>query len=566
VSRPVVTIVGRPNVGKSSLFNRILGRRKALVQDTPGVTRDRNYAIADLGDREVILCDTGGFEETGVVSGEVMARLIREQAIVAIEESDILVHIMDIRDGLTATDEDIAARLRAASQPVFYVLNKCDHPSVEPSSYDFYRLGGDQLWLVSAAHGVGLNDLVDAITEALPAEGKELGQVTEQQVDPRELEKADRRNRSSLRGKRKNPRLQFLGDDMPEERVTRAGPAPQEWDPESHEDLPRRKRQGKDRDEDNALEVSHGIILDDSGAQVPGFDTKAERAGEWNEEQDVPEEITDFEVIESDDFVPRIALLGRPNVGKSTLLNRLLGYQRSITSPVAGTTHDTVDAYLERGDEAFVLIDTAGIRRKSRVHEEVEKLTVGRAIRSIEAAHLCLLLVDASEGITEQEAKIAALIEDRGRGIVLVVNKWDLKKPGKATRAEFLGLLRHRFPHLAHADAVFLSALTGKGVQRIWEIIERVNKAHRLTITTARLNRWAHAAWEQTPPPMHKHHPVRLYYCVQTGVRPPSFQFFCNQPRAVSKNYRRYLLNKFRASFPASGTAIRMVFKDRSGG
>ncbi len=563
MSRPVVTVVGRPNVGKSSLFNRVLGRRKALVQDTPGVTRDRNYAVAELGGREVILCDTGGFEETGLVSTEVMARLIREQALVAIEESDVLVFVMDIRDGLTATDEEIATRLRQADQPVFYVLNKADHPSVEGSSYEFYRLGVEKLWLVSAAHGVGVGELMDAIEALLPAEGDELGRVTEDQLGHRDLVAAKRQERSQ-RGKRNNPRLQFLGDDMPEEFTTTKGPRPENWDRVGSLAKAPVPHTPHGQDDEGAFEVSRGVILDQDGMQIAAVDPSDVGVGEWGEEVDVTQ-LADYEVTEADNFVPRIALLGRPNVGKSTLLNRLLGYQRSITSPVAGTTHDTVDAYIERGDKAFVLIDTAGIRRRAKVQEQVEKLTVGRSIRSIEASHLCLLLIDASEGITEQEAKIAGLITDRGRGMILVVNKWDLKARGKATRNTFLGELRRRFPHLAHADVVFLSALTGNGVSAIWEVIERVNEAHRLTITTARLNRWARAAWEKTPPPMHKHHPVRLYYCVQTAVRPPTFQFFCNQPNAVSPNYRRYLLNQFRATFPASGTAIRLIFKDRSG-
>jgi GTPase len=559
-------VVGRPNVGKSSIFNRVLGRRKALVQDTPGVTRDRNYAIADLGDREVILCDTGGFEETGVVSTEVMARLIREQALVAIDESDVLIFVMDIRDGLTATDEEIATRLRAAPQPVFYVLNKADHPSVTDSSYDFYRLGVEHLWLVSAAHGVGIGELMEAVQSALPEDGAELGEVTERQVDHRDLMAADRNERSQ-RGKRNNPRLQFLGDDMPEEATTSAGPGPERWDSTNNRSSsPPRGRAlvAVDDTAEEEFDVGHGVVLDEEGMAVASLEVRDMGAGDWQEELNL-EALGEYEVAEADNFVPRIALLGRPNVGKSTLLNRLLGYQRSITSPLAGTTHDTVDAFLERGDRAFVLIDTAGIRKRAKVHEEVEKLTVGRAIRSIEASHLCLLLVDASEGITEQEAKIAGLITDRGRGMIVVVNKWDLQARGKATRNTFLGNLRRRFPHLAHADVVFLSALTGNGVDAIWNVIEAVNDAHRLTISTARLNRWARAAWEKTPPPMHKHHPVRFYYCVQTAVRPPTFQFFCNQPKAVSANYRRYLLNQFRASFPTSGTAVRLVFRDRSG-
>jgi len=493
-----------------------------------------------------------------------MARLIREQALVAIDESDVLVFVMDIRDGLTATDEEIAARLRSATQPVFYVLNKADHPSVSDSSYEFYRLGVEKLWLVSAAHGVGIGELIDAVEAALPADGDELGHVTEQQVDPRSL-RAKEVNDRSQRGKRNNPRLQFLGDDMPEEATTQSGPVPEEWDSAVGQS-PRSLRGHTASEEagESDPEVVRGVVLDDEGMRVSGLELHEVGGGDWEPEVDV-EQLGDYEVREADNFVPRIALLGRPNVGKSTLLNRLLGYQRSITSPIAGTTHDTVDAFVEHGDRAFVLIDTAGIRRRARVHEQVEKLTVGRSIRSIEASHLCLLLVDASEGITEQEAKIAGLIADRGRGMIVVVNKWDLKPRGKASRNAFLGGIRRRFPHLAHADVVFLSALTGNGVQAIWEVIERVNEAHRLTISTARLNRWARAAWDRTPPPMYKHHPVRFYYCVQTGVRPPTFQFFCNQPGAVTPNYRRYLLNQFRATFPTSGTAIRLVFRDRSG-
>jgi GTPase len=546
VSRPVVTILGRPNVGKSSLFNRLLGRRKALVQDTPGVTRDRNYAIADLDGNDVILCDTGGFEEQGAVAGDLMARLIREQALVALDESDVLVFVMDVRAGLTTTDLDIAARLRKATQPVLWVLNKADHPSVDAELAEFYQLGVDAFWLVSAEHGRGMGELLDAIVEALPSGGDERGQVDEPWDERRER----RPNRGSRKAEH-GGRLHFLGEDMPSEHITRRGPAPEAWDPDFG-DQPR----------DGQLEK--GRVVDEDGVEVHYVgggpdDLVFDDDGEVDISQ-----IPDFEAPKDDSFVPRIAILGRPNVGKSTLLNRLLGYQRAITSPVAGTTHDSVDSFVEHDGQSFVLIDTAGIRRKARVHERVEQLTIGRSIRTVEAAHICLLLVDASEGVTEQEARLGRMIIDRGRALVIVVNKWDLAD-GRNARNEFMDQVRRRFPHLAYADTLFMSAKTGKGVRRIWDAVDRANKGHCMTVRTGPLNRWARGVWEANPPPMHKHRPVRLYYCVQRGIRPPTFVFFCNQPQALAESYRRYVTNQLRAAFEAPGTPLRLLFKDRSG-
>lgn len=567
MSKAVVSIIGRPNVGKSSLFNRLLGRRKALVQDTPGVTRDRNYAIAELDGRPFILCDTGGFEEEAGVADDRMAMLIREQALVAIEEADVVVFVMDIRDGLTPTDEDIARRLRGAEQAVVWVLNKCDHPSVTVQSADFYKLGVDGFLLVSAEHGIGVGDVVDAIVDALPPSGEERGRVPDPWVNDRGR---PRRSRSETAA-RKGGRLQFLGGDMPEEPVTTAGPEPQPWDPRS-------PREGGTRpavailDEDG---LQPGVAIDERGVlhhqggpsfqdvDATSLDVDIARAGEGGEGP--PPGWREFEPPETDDFIPRIALLGRPNVGKSTLLNRLLGYQRSITSPEAGTTHDTVDAFLEHDGRRYVLIDTAGIRRRSKVNERVERLTVGRALRTVEASHLALLLVDGSEGVTEQEAKLGSLITSRGRALVVLVNKWDLRPRGSDARRDFTMQLRRRFPHLAFADALFVSARTGRGTERIWEAVVRADEGHRLVIRTAPLNRWARGVWATSPPPMHRHRPVRLYYCAQAAVRPPTFVFFCNQPRSIPDSYKRYLVNQMRAAFPAPGTPIRLVFKDRAG-
>ncbi len=559
--RAVVSIVGRPNVGKSSLFNKLLGRRKALVQDTPGVTRDRNYALAELGPRTVILCDTGGFEEQGAVAGERMSRLIREQALVAIDESDVIVFVMDVRSGLTPADEEIAQRLRTCSQPVVWVLNKCDHPSVEVHAADFYRLGVDDFLLVSAEHNLGIVDVEDAILDALPADEDAIGKVADPGFDERRRRGADRVTKD------KGGRMHFLGDDMPEEATTRRGPAPEAWDPRPDPDATALADDG-----DEAL--VEGVPLDPAGRRVAEWGsvdatTDASLAsGELrlHDHEPIPDGVPDeFEVVESDDFVARIALLGRPNVGKSTMLNRLLGYQRSITSPEAGTTHDVVDAVVEHGGRRWVLIDTAGVRRRSRVTDRVEQLIVGRTIRTVEAAHICLLLVDGSEGVTEQEAKLGAIIADRGRALTILVNKWDLKPKGAQAKKEFIAQLRRRFPHLAYADVLFVSALTGEGTHRIWDSVERGDEAHKTTIGTAPLNRWARSLWALNPPPMHKHRPVRLYYAVQVGVRPPTFVFFCNQPRSIPDSWRRFLANQMRAAFPAPGSPLKLVFKDRSG-
>lgn len=544
MSRPVVTVLGRPNVGKSSLFNRLLGRRKALVQDTPGVTRDRNYAIADLDGTEVILCDTGGFEEEGLVADDLMARLIREQALVALEESDVLVFVMDIRAGLTASDRDIAQRLRKAEQPVLWVLNKADTDRTDLQSAEFYELGVEEFYLVSAEHGRGMGELLDAILEALPDSGDEIGQV-EEPWDNRRTGRGSRRDTGG--------RLQFLGSDMPHEPVTRSGPEPEAWDP-------------KQEDPDGGGRLHPGVVVDEDGVEVHyvGAGPDALLAGGEGDDEIDLDSIPDFVAPADDGFVARIAILGRPNVGKSTLLNRLLGYQRSITSPLAGTTHDTVDSYVEHDGRKFVLIDTAGVRRRARVHERVEQLTVGRSLRTVEAAHICLLVVDGSEGVTEQEARLGKLIADRGRALVILVNKWDLAE-GRSARKDFLWEIRRRFPHLAYADTLFISAKTGRGTHKIWEAVDRANDGHRTTIRTAPLNRWARAIWEANPPPMHKHRPVRLYYCAQNGIRPPTFVFFCNQPQALPESYKRYVSNQFRAAFGAPGTPLRLLFKDRSG-
>ncbi|MBN95963.1 MAG: ribosome biogenesis GTPase Der [Deltaproteobacteria bacterium] len=439
---------------------------------------------------------------------------------------------------------------------------------------------------MSAEHGLGTHDLIEAIENALPDPGEELGRIDPTWVEGERRRSRERPARSSQSAKaaKRAGRLHFLGNDMPNEAMTSRGPEPQEWDLESDRPTAAEESVIQEAGEGTGDDTAHDPWsaqdpwLQEETSSIDGsssLEQEAWRPGLADPELEgrlitmegtSPEELPrDFEPPDNSNFVPRIALLGRPNVGKSTLLNQLLGFQRSITSPEAGTTHDTVDAVLERDGQRYVLIDTAGIRRKSRVHERVEKLTVGRAIRTVEAAHMCVLLLDATEGVTEQEAKLGSLVADRGRGLIIVVNKWDLMSGGRRAQKTFEENLQWRFPHLAFAETLFVSALTGRGVKQIWEAVTRVDEAHRLTVRTSPLNRWARATWEGTPPPMHKHRPVRLYYCAQTGVRPPTFVFFCNQPKALHSTYRRFIVNQLRAQFPTRGTPIRIAFKSRDG-
>ncbi len=429
---------------------------------------------------------------------------------------------------------------------------------------EFYRLGVDHFHTVSAEHGLQVYELEDAIIAALPADEEARGVVEDPWDGVGAREKPSRRRGREKRGTAdKGGRLMRLGDQMPSEPTTARGPRPEVWDDEPEED----SRQAPDEDGDDVI-LEPGVFMDDEGMQVfwegPDLDDEFEN-GPFDASDVDTDALEDFEPEEIADFIPRIALLGRPNVGKSTLLNRLLGYQRSITSPVAGTTRDSVDVYFEHGGSRFVLIDTAGVRKRRRIDDRLEKLTVSRSLRTIEAAHIVLLLVDGSEGVTEQEARLASLAAEQGRAVIVVVNKWDLKRKGEEPRQEFLWQLRRRFPHIAWADVLFLSALTGRGVHRIWRAIDGANEAHRFTLSTGQLNRWARAVWGRTPPPMHKHRPVRFYYGTQTGIRPPTFTFFCNQPKALAPSYHRFLVNQFRAAFNVSGTPVRLLFKDRAG-
>ncbi|HKL24989.1 MAG TPA: ribosome biogenesis GTPase Der [Desulfuromonadales bacterium] len=434
----IVAIVGRPNVGKSTLFNRLAGRRIAIVDDYPGATRDRNYALITRHEKPFTLVDTGGFEP---VSKEHLLTQMREQSRLAMEEADVILFVLDAREGLTPADRDVAEMLRRVEKPVFFIVNKVEGPAQEAAAGEFYTLGVDNLCLVSAEHGLGMGELTQRIQDALPAAS------------------------------------------MPEEE---------------------------------------------------------------EERQET-----------------RLAVLGRPNVGKSSLVNRLLGYERVIANPEAGTTRDSVDTRFEHQGKTYLLIDTAGIRRKGRVSLKLEKYAVVQALRSLDRCHVALMLIDAVEGITDQDLTIAGYAHERGRAVVLVVNKWDLVQKDNATTGRFVQEVRRTFKFLPDCPVHFVSAATGQRVARIMADVEKVDREFSKRITTAELNRVLKDAEISHPPPMYKGKRLKLFYMTQVSVRPPTFVIFVSRAAGIHFSYQRYLVNCLRQAFGFIGCPIRLKFKDR---
>lgn len=432
----IVAIVGRPNVGKSTLFNRILGRRLAIVEDVPGVTRDRNYAEVTRFERPFTLVDTGGFEP---VSDDHLLSQMREQSQLAMEEADIIIFLLDGREGLTPADQEVAAMLRQVDKPVLFVVNKVDGPTQEAGAGDFYALGIDEICTVSAEHGLGISDLMDRVLELLPV-------------------------------------------------------------------APSRRE---------------------------------------------------------DDEETRLAIIGRPNVGKSSLVNRLLGYERMVANPVAGTTRDSIDSPFAYNRRRYVLIDTAGIRRKGRVAQKLEKFSVIQALKALDRADIALMVLDAREGITEQDLTIAGYAAERGRAVVLVINKWDVVPKDHTTLGQYVKNLREAFKFLPDVPIHFVSALTGLRVSKIMADVEKVSDEYRRTIKTAALNKVLEEAQKAHQPPVYQGKRLKFFYITQTGTRPPSFIIFANKAEGVHFSYRRYLVNCLRQAFGFTGCPIVLRFEDR---
>jgi GTP-binding protein len=433
--KPIVAIVGRPNVGKSTLFNRITRTRKALVDDSPGVTRDRNYGDARWGDIIFTLVDTGGFSDFG---SEEFASLVRYQVMQAIEEADAIIVLFDGRAGVTPIDTDLVRMLRQSSKPVFYSVNKIDGPRQESVLSDFSVLGVDSLCPVSAEHGYGVHDLLDALAAVLPG-----------------------------------------------------------GTPEA---------------------VSHRI---------------------------------------------RLSVMGRPNVGKSSLINRLLGDERLVVSEIPGTTRDAVDTICKVNDKEYVLIDTAGIRRKGRVRKKVEKFSIIKALRSLNRCDIALVMMDASEGVTDQDVRIAGYALERGRACIILLNKWDLVEKDSNSAEGYVNKVKDRLKFLSFAPILTLSALTGKRAFKVFDWAECVYEQYTTRISTGRLNRTLEAIVDQHQPPAYRGRRIRFYYATQTSVAPPTLVCFVNYPDGVHFSYRRYVINKLREGLGMDRTPIRVIFRRR---
>ena len=433
---PIVAIVGRPNVGKSTLFNRLVGRRKAIVDDMPGVTRDRNYETVTRFDVPFILIDTGGFEPE---SSDRLLQQMREQSRLAMEEADVILFLMDGRAGLNPADVEVVEMLRRVDKPVFFVVNKVDGETLEVAASEFYSLGVDNLLTISAEHNRGVRDLMDEVVAALPQR-----------------------------------------TTNPEER--------------------------------NAT---------------------------------------------------KIAVVGRPNVGKSSLVNRLLGYERVVANPTPGTTRDSVDTWFTCNKKRYLLIDTAGIRRKGKTTQKIEKYSVVDSLRSIERADVVLIVLNAEEGVTEQDERIAGYAFEAGKACIFVVNKWDAIEKDNSSVGRFVDKIRTEFKYLAFVPIVFVSAKTGQRLNRIMEEVEKVMAQYVKRVTTSELNRIFSAAVESHHHPLVMGRRVKFYFATQVGTRPPTFVIFTNRPDGMHFSYERYLVNKFREAFDFTGTPLRLLFRGR---
>ncbi len=435
MSKPVVAVVGRPNVGKSTFFNKVIGKRVAIVEDTPGVTRDRIYAETEWRGIEFALIDTGGIEPD---SEDIILSQMREQANVAMDMADVILFLVDGKEGLTSADREVAGMLRRRGQNVILVVNKVDKYEMPDTFYDFYELGLGEPIAISAANMLNFGDLLDMVVEAFPKD---------------------------------------------------------------HYDR-------------------------------------------------------------YDDYV-QIAVIGKPNVGKSSLINELVGENRVIVSPIAGTTRDSIDTPFEKDGQKYMLIDTAGIRRKSKVNEDIERFSVIRAIAAIERCDVAILMIDANEGISEQDKKIAGIAHEAGKGIIVVVNKWDLVEKETNTMRDFKKRIQVEFPFMSYAPSVFISVKDHQRIDNVINMAKYVSENRSMRVPTGQLNALIQDATMMKQPPSDKGKRLKIYYATQVGIKPPLFSFKINSRPLMHFSYARYLENKIREGFGFEGTSIKFVFREK---
>ena len=437
MAKPVVAVVGRPNVGKSTLFNKIIGKRLSIVDDTPGVTRDRIYGEAEWAGRKFMLIDTGGIEPK---TDDIILSSMREQANLAIETANVIIFVTDVKSGVTASDQDVAVMLQKSGKPVILCVNKCDGIGDVPLEfYEFYNLGLGDPVAVSSVHGHGTGDLLDRVFEFMP----------------------------------------------------------------------------------------------------------------------------EYSADEDEEDIINVAVIGKPNAGKSSLINCLSGEERSIVSSIAGTTRDAIDTFIENKYGKFNFIDTAGLRRKSKVEDNIEKYSVLRAEMAIERSDVCVIMLDGVEGFTEQDSKVAGLALEQGKACIIAVNKWDIVDKDGRTMDAYRKKLMNDFSFMPYAPIIFISAKTGQRIDRLYELIKYVNEQNTMRISTGKLNDILADATARVQPPSDKGKRLKIYYMTQASTRPPTFVCFCNKAELFHFSYQRYLENQIRSTFGLEGTPVRFVIRER---
>ncbi|WP_352419931.1 ribosome biogenesis GTPase Der [Proteiniborus sp.] len=436
MARPIVAIVGRPNVGKSTLFNKIAGKRISIVEDMPGVTRDRIYAEGEWQNKYFTMIDTGGIEPA---SNDIIMSQMRRQAEIAIETGDVILLLVDGLEGITTTDREVADMLRKTNKEIILVVNKIDTPKTPDTVYEFYELGLGTPIIISAGQGLGLGDLLDEVVKHFP--------------------------------------------------------------------------------QDKDVEYNEDII--------------------------------------------KVAVIGKPNVGKSSLINKILGEERVIVSDIAGTTRDAIDTYFTHGEDEYVFIDTAGLRKRKRINENIERYSVVRSLTAIERADVCIIVIDAAEGITEQDTKIAGYAHENGKAAIIAINKWDLIEKETNTYLKFEEDVKRVLSFMSYAPIIFISAETGKRVDKLLDLIKVVSNNHSMRISTGTLNDIIGEAVLMNQPPSDKGRRLKLYYGTQVGIKPPKFVIFINDEELMHFSYARYLENQIRQSFGFEGTPIQFEFREK---